>query len=284
MVDGEALDPAGRHVSVLDRGFLFGDGVFEVARTYGGRRVFALDEHLARLAWSAERVGIALPVEPAVLAREVEQALVAGANPESYVRVVVTRGVGPIALDPDGAERPTRVVIVQALRSLPEAVYRDGVELALLPETRPLVGGPAAGAKTCNYVPNLLAVREAHRRGAHEAVFVTSDGFVTEGASSNVFALRGGVLATCPLSAGILAGITRRHVIALAGQQGLAVVEAPLTLEALQEAEEVFISSSIREIVPVVRLDGRPIGTGLPGARTQALHAAFVAHARASTS
>ncbi|MCC7539126.1 MAG: aminotransferase class IV family protein, partial [Deltaproteobacteria bacterium] len=224
-IDGERLDPDGRHVSVFDRGFLFGDGVFETFRTYGGRRCFALDEHLERLAWSASRIGMLLPVPHDVLATEIDACIAEANNPESFLRVVVTRGRGPIALDPSVALHPTRVVIVMPLRGIAPELYANGVGIAVAREVRPIVASPYAGAKTCNYVPNLLAVRDAIARGAHEALFVTGDDRVTEGASSNVFVVSGRRLATSPLSEGILAGITRRHVMDVGRALGLEVVE-----------------------------------------------------------
>lgn len=281
-IDGARVDPDARHISVFDRGFLFGDGVFEALRTYGGRRCFALDEHLERLAWSAARVGIVLPFELDVLAREIDGCIAEAQNEESYLRVVVTRGIGPIALDPATAQHPTRVVIVMPLKGIAKELYAEGVGLAVVTESRPIVSGPGAGAKTCNYVPNLLALREALSRGAHEALFVTADGRVTEGATSNVFALSEGRLATSPLSEGILPGITRRHVMDVARELSLEVVEAPLRLTALLEADEVFLSSSIREVLPVVRIDERSIGDGKPGAMTQRIHAMYVERARAT--
>jgi branched-chain amino acid aminotransferase len=274
MIDGAIVPPAEARVSVFDRGFLYGDAVFEVLRTYGGVP-FALDEHLARLRRSAERVAIELPVDDRTLRDEVERAVLASGNVESYVRVVVTRGSGPLSLDPDTAEHPLRVVLVEAVTPPPAEAYARGVGAVFVHTRRAVDETSAAGAKVTNYLANLLAVREAKSRGAHEALIVDASGHVVEGASSNVFVVHGGRVATPPESAGILAGITRARILAAAGALGFPVEERELSVADVAEADEVFITSSIREVLPVVRVDGRSVGTGMPGPVARALHAEF---------
>jgi branched-chain amino acid aminotransferase len=280
-IDGSIVPPERATVSVFDRGFLFGDAVFEVLRTYGGVP-FALEEHLARLERSCELVFIRMPVSAKELEQEIGAAIHEAANPESYVRIIVTRGQGPIGLDPDLAGAPLRVVIVEPLNPPPRAAYADGIGLVTVSTKRAVDETGAVGAKVSNYLANLLALREAKRRGAQEALVVDSKGVVVEGASSNVFVVRaappeGGraTLLTPPESAGILVGITRAHVLAVAAKLGLRVVLASLTPAEVYAADEVFITSSIREILPVVRIDGRVIGRGVPGPICRAVHAAF---------
>jgi branched-chain amino acid aminotransferase len=274
MIDGAIVGPADARVSVFDRGFLYGDAVFEVLRTYGGVP-FALDEHIARLRRSAERVFIVLPVDDVTLRREVERAVAASGNDESYVRIVVTRGTGPLSLDPDTAGHPLRVVLVDAVSPPPREAYERGIA-AILVHTRRAVDGTAAeGAKVSNYLANLLAMREAKARGAHEALIVDSHGHVVEGASSNVFVVLGGGIATPPETAGILAGITRAGILRAAADLGMTAVERDVPVADLLGADEVFITSSIRELLPVVRVDDRPIGSGVPGPVARALHAQF---------
>jgi len=273
-IDGEVCEPARAVVSVFDRGFLYGDAVFEVFRTYGGRP-FALDEHLTRLRRSAERVFIAMPVDEATLRREVEVALAASGNEDSYVRLVVTRGSGPLSLDPDTATHPLRVLIVEPVVVPPREAYVNGVALVSVRARRATDETSASGAKVSNYLPNLLALREAKSRGAQEALVLDARGRVVEGASSNVFIVSGGRLATPPESAGILAGITRAHVLAAATSLGIPADERDLMLDEVYAAAEVFITSSIRELLPVVRIDDRTIGTGSPGAVSRALHRRF---------
>jgi branched-chain amino acid aminotransferase len=274
MIDGAIVPPAEARVSVFDRGFLYGDAVFEVLRTYRGIP-FALDEHLARLRRSAERVAIELPVDDRTLGAEVERAVAASGNAESYVRIVVTRGSGPLSLDPDTAEHPLRVVLVETVTPPPPEAYSRGVGAVLVHTRRTVDETAAAGAKVTNYLANLLAVREAKARGAHEALIVDAHGHVVEGASSNVFVVHGGRVATPPETAGILAGITRRRILSAAGGLGLAVEERVLSVADVTGADEVFITSSIRELLPVVRIDGRPVGAGAPGPVARALHSEF---------
>jgi branched-chain amino acid aminotransferase len=272
-IDGTHFGPEDAKVSVYDRGFLYGDSVFETIRTYGGEP-FALAEHMARLARSAERVAIPMPIPPAEFAMEVRLAVRAAKNAESSARAMLTRGSGKVGLDPALAASPLRVVLVEPLEPLPSAVYRDGVAVITVRTERASDAAQGA-AKVGNYLGSLLALREARARGAHEALILDAHGRVVEGTTSNVFVVRGGELFTPPAEAGILLGITRAHVLELWHELGRSVHEAPLGLVELAAADEVFVSSSIREIVPVVRVDAQQIGDGHPGPVTRALHAAF---------
>jgi branched-chain amino acid aminotransferase len=290
LLDGVLFDPPEAKVSVFDRGFLYGDSVYEVVRTYDGRP-FALGEHLQRLAWSAARLGIALPVPVETIRAEVAECLRAAGNPDSYIRIVVTRGAGEIGLDPALAVDPVRLVIVRSLPPQDPRLYAEGAKVALVVPMREPAGvhhparrgdsTPDGSPKTGNYLPNVLAVGEARRRGAYEALLVDREGRVLEGASSNVFVARGGALATPPLSEGILEGITRKHVLSIAAALGVATAEVALRAEDLRGADEVFITSTVREVVPVTDVDGVRIGDGRPGALTRRITEAFRARARA---
>lgn len=280
--NGEIVSPETATVSVFDRGFLYGDSVYEVVRTYGGKP-FALAEHLERLERSAAMIGLTLPVDRETFAEEVRRGFEAAKEPEAYVRIVVTRGAGPIGLDPALADTPLRVVIVLPLPQQPAAQYEEGVSVILV---RP---GPRAGllpvsvsgtAKTGNYLPNVLAVRDARARGGYEALLLDGEGRVWEGASSNVFCVKDGRIHTPPLSAGILEGITRRHTIWIARALGMNVDEGDVFVSDLAEADEVFLTSTLREIVPVTRVDDRPVGSGRPGPVARALLEAFRREAR----
>lgn len=273
-IDGVVRPPEAAVVSVYDRGFLYGDSVFEVFRTYGGRP-FALDEHLARLRRSAERVFIEVPVDDAAWRAEVDGALAAAGNEESYVRVMLTRGTGPLSLDPAAAVHPLRVILVEPVVPPPRDAYAHGVGVVTVRTRRATDDTSASGAKVSNYLPNLLALRDAKAAGGQEALVVDARGHVVEGASSNVFVVKAGRIATPPESAGILAGITRAHVLAAARALAIAVDERELPTADVHGADEVFITSSIRELLPVVRVDDRPIGDGKPGPVARALHRRF---------
>ncbi len=273
-IDGAVAPPGEEKVSVYDRGFLYGDAVFEVIRVYGGRP-FALGEHLGRLRLSAERVAIELPCGDEELEGEIERTVAAAGGGESYVRVMVTRGSGPLSLDPSSARSPLRVILVEPVAAPPRTAYANGIALASMQALRAVDGTAAAGAKVTNYLSNLLALRDAKARGAAEALVVDGEGNVVEGATSNVFAVVGGALVTPPVSAGILAGITRRHVLAAARASGMLVEEARLPLTTLYAADEAFITSSIREVLPVVRVDDRAIGAKRPGPVARRLHRAL---------
>jgi branched-chain amino acid aminotransferase len=187
----------------------------------------------------------------------------------------VTRGAGPLSLDADTASSPLRVILVEPVTPPTREVYARGIAVALIHSRRAADDTAAAGAKVGNYLANLLALREAKARGAQEALVVDPGGHVVEGASSNVFVVRAGRVVTPPESAGILAGITRAHVLAAARDLGLPTDERDLVAGDVQGADEVFVTSSIRELLPVVLADGRSIGSGLPGPITRALHRRF---------
>jgi branched-chain amino acid aminotransferase len=286
-LDGVLVPPGEARVSVFDRGFLYGDSVYEVIRTYGGRP-FEEEAHLARLRHSADRIGLTPKWDAARTAREIARTLEAARggdvpDPEAapwnegerYVRVVMTRGAGEIGLDPALAVDPVALVVVKPVGGPPLAAYREGVAAAIVGVRRAAPEAIDPSAKTGAHLPNVLAVREARAAGAHEALLLDGAGFVTEGSSSNVFAISGGALVTPPLAAGILEGVTRGVVLRLARGLGVPAEERPLRPEALEGADEVFITSTVREIVPVTRLGAHPVGSGRPGPVTRRLHAAF---------
>jgi len=274
MMNGAIVAPEDAKVSVYDRGFLYGDAVFEVLRTYGGVP-FAAEEHLGRLRRSAERVGMTLPVTEATLRAEVDRALAETGNKESYVRIMVTRGSGPLSLDPDMARDPLRVVLVEPVAPPAREAYATGIAAVTVHARRTVDETTAVGAKVANYLANLLAVRQAKAQGGQEALVVDAQGSVVEGASSNVFVVKSGRLRTPPEAAGILPGITRDRILAAARGLGIPVEEDGLRPEDLYQADEVFITSSIREVLPVVSVDGHCVGLGAPGAVTRRLHRAF---------
>jgi branched-chain amino acid aminotransferase len=286
-LDGELLPPEKARISVFDRGFLYGDSIYEVIRTYGGEP-FELEAHLRRLAHSAERIGLTPPWDARRCEREIDRSLAAarGDEPqggdvapwnagERYVRVVMTRGAGEIGLDPALAVDPRAIVMVRPLQGPPESAYRDGVKACIVGVQRNSPQAVDPSAKTGNYLNNVLALREARAQGGYEAFMLDREGMVTEGSSSNIFAVKGGTLVTPPLGAGILEGVTRGVVLALARALATPVREESLRQADLETATEIFITSTIREIVPVTHLGERPVGNGRVGPVTGALMKAF---------
>lgn len=280
MIDGTPCASDEARVSVFDRGFLYGDSVFEALRTYGGKP-FALEEHVSRLIRSAELVRIPAPLAQREFEQEIARALRLANLPESYVRVLVTRGRAQrLGLASSLAGAPLRVVMVLPLELPPEEKYAKGISAITYRVPRLADGTSAAGAKLGNYLVSVLATDAARSVGAEEAIFLDSSGHALEGATSNVFVARGDRLVTPPLSQDILAGITRRHVLDVAAELGVPVDERPIALPELTEADELFVSSSIRELLAVTRVDDTRIGSGRPGSLFARLLPAFRERAR----
>jgi branched-chain amino acid aminotransferase len=270
-IDGQIIAPEDAKVSVYDRGFLYGDGVFETLRTYRGAP-FALEEHAERLAASARAVGIALPVPLRTLERETVEAVHAAANPESTIRILITRGQGPLRLDPTGADSPLRVILVEPLAPPPAEIYRAGV--TTITERTERAADAAPGAKVTNYLAGMLALRRAGARGAHEALLLDAEGCITEGVTSNFFLVIEGELLTAP-RASVLAGVTRARVLAIASRLGIPARHGAIGRNDLESASEAFLTSTLRELVPVTHIDTITIGDGTPGPVTRRLHLAF---------
>ncbi|HEX6767557.1 MAG TPA: aminotransferase class IV [Polyangiaceae bacterium] len=270
-LDGRVVPAEDARVSVFDRGFLYGDSVFEALRTYGGVP-FALTEHLERLWRSAERALITIPVTLDAFRKEILDVLAAAGNPESYIRLLVTRGRGTeLGLDPALALSPLRMAIVMQLHPLPAAKYEQGVAVVTFRSQRVADSTPAAGAKLSNYMVAVLAMDAVRRANAEEAIVLDAEGRIVEGTTSNIFFVKDGTLVTPPESAGILLGITRQKLFLLAEREGIPVEEKMFFPDELARADEAFISSSIREIFPVVTIDGKTVGNGKPGPTTHKL-------------
>ena len=270
---GAPVDPADAKISVFDRGFLYGDSVYETMRTSGGAPV-ELNRHLARLQRSAAGIGLALPFSDTAIAEAIHQTHAAAGNDESYVRVIVTRGAGPIMLDPRKSESPTLVVLVQPL-VLPSAeAYEKGISVVVV-GTMKTMGGLDPTIKTGNYLGSILATRRAIEAGGDDAILCNSEGDVVEGATSNVFFVKSGQLATPPLDAGLLAGITREVVCRLAADIGHPIVQLRVHPDDLRAADEMFLTSSVRGIMPVTTIDGHVVGDGKPGPITRLLQRSY---------
>jgi branched-chain amino acid aminotransferase len=273
-IDGVISPGHEARVSVLDNGFTFGDGVYETLRTYD-RRPLLLGPHLVRLRESARRLGIDIPSGDGELRERLRALLDRAAHKDAFIRIIVTRGVGDISYNFGRVKGPTIVMVVKPFEKYPESHYTEGIALTVVAVRRnhPLALDPAI--KSCNLLNNILAVRETQARGAHEAILLNERGEVAECASSNIFAVRGGAVLTPPLSAGILAGITRAVVLDIARDTGVPVREETLHVPDVVSSDEVFITSSLKEVTPVRTIDGTTIGAGRPGPVTVKLHQAF---------
>ncbi|HXY38602.1 MAG TPA: aminotransferase class IV [Vicinamibacteria bacterium] len=279
-VNGVITPAEEARVCVLDNGFAFGDSVYEVLRTYDGRP-FEPGRHFRRLRASAARLGIEVGLSDAELLARADALLAQAANRESYLRIVVSRGIGDCSYVFERVLGPTVVMICKPLPAYPASQYQAGLRVAAVDVRRnhPRALDPAI--KSSNLLNNILAARQAHSRGADEPLLLNQEGFLAEGASTNVFVGRKGALLTPPLSAGILAGITREVVLELVASLGIPCREEALRLADLVSADEAFLTSTTREVVPVREVDATTIGAGAPGPLTRRVMEAFRAYAPA---
>jgi branched-chain amino acid aminotransferase len=270
------ITPADRAViPVFDHGFLYGEGVYETLRTYG-RRPFLFDEHQRRLRQSAALMALPVPESDAFFRTAIHDTMAAHPDlDEAYIRVLLTRGVGDLTYRPDACPRPSLVIIVKPFPAPPERTFKDGIGLRLVGIVRnhPLALNPMI--KSNNLLNNALAMQEALRHGADEALMGNQAGEIVECSQSNFFVVRGRTVTTPPLASGLLPGITRQFVLRLAAAEGYDAVEAPLRPADLPNIDEAFITGTTREVTPVVRLDDRPVGSGRPGPVTHDLLRAF---------
>jgi branched-chain amino acid aminotransferase len=265
---GRVLDPEHATISVFDRGFLYGDSVYETLRT-AGEGVFELEAHLQRLRRSAAGIAFELPFSDADIADAIAQTLAAARNPKSRVRVIVTRGTGPIALDTRVAESPVLVVLVTPLEQLDPAVRMRGIS-AIVVDRQDFFRQGLIGLKTGNYLGNILALHQAHDQGADDAILCNAEREVAEGSTSNLFLVLDGHVHTPSLASGLLAGITRDLIIRLFDERlGMKVVERAVRVDELARADELFLTSSIRGVMPVTTLDGVAVGDGTAGPLTR---------------
>lgn len=272
-------------VPVFDHGFLYGEGVYETLRTYQ-RVPFLFGPHMARLRRSAALMALDVPFSDAELDTRVRDTMAAhesllGPLPEAYIRLLLTRGVGPLTYDPAACPVPTLVILVKVFPSPAARTFTEGIGVALVDVRRNHPDALNPAIKSNNLLNNALAMQQALRRGADEALMANHDGHIVECSQSNFFIVRNGRLRTPPLGDGLLPGITRQYVLDLAREIGIEAEEVSLTADEVLGAEEAFITGTTREITPVVRVDERPIGQGMPGPISRRLLAAFRARTAA---
>jgi branched-chain amino acid aminotransferase len=271
----------GKYFGEKDHGLLYGDGVFEGIRAYNGR-VFKLKEHVERLFYSAKALLLTLPMTHSEIEEAVLETCRQNRLKDGYIRLLVTRGIGTLGLNPNKCKKPSVIVIAGKIQLYPQEFYERGLEIITVPTVRNLHSALNPAIKSLNYLNNILAKIEANNGGCEEAIMLNSQGFVAECTGDNIFITKGDQLITPPLSAGALYGITRGVVMDLAAQTGMRVAEENLTRYDLFNADECFLTGTGAEVIPVVKIDGRIIGTGIPGARTRGLVAQYHAMTQAS--
>jgi branched-chain amino acid aminotransferase len=269
-IDGKFYNERNAKISVFDHGLLYGDGVFEGIRAYNGR-VFKLKEHINRLYCSAKAILLTIPLTPDQMTQAVLETCRRNQIRNGYIRLLVTRGIGTLGLDPNRCKRPSVIIIADKIQLYPPELYERGMEIITVPTTRSLHSAVNPAIKSLNYLNNILAKIEANIAGVEEAVMLNAQGYVAECTGDNIFIVKNGHLLTPPLAAGALYGITRGVVLEMARDAGIPVAEPNLTRYDLFNADECFLTGTGAELVPVVKVDGRVIGDGKPGPITRRL-------------
>jgi len=273
------VDEKDATVSVFDHGLLYGDGVFEGIRAYNGR-IFECQAHLKRLYESANAIRLTIPMTPEQMTGAMEKTLAANSISDGYIRLLVTRGVGDLGIDPDKCGEATVVIIAANIRLYSEEFYEKGMKVASVATIRNHPMSCPPQVKSMNYLNNILAKIEANLAGAGEAIMYNHLGYVAEASGDNVFIVKNGVLIAPPVEAGSLGGITRQVVMQLARKNGIETVEKNLTRFDLYVADEMFLTGTAAEVIGVVEMDGRTIGSGTPGPVTRRLRKLFFEYAR----
>ena len=273
-INGKLYDKEQAAISVYDHGLLYGDGVFEGIRSYAGK-VFRLDEHLDRLWNSAKAIWLQIPISKAEMAKAIVDTLAVNRIADGYIRVVVTRGVGTLGLDPNRCSSPQVIIITDLISLYPDELYQKGLEIITVSTMRNHPAALSPRIKSLNYLNNILAKIEGLQAGSIEALMLNHKGEVAECTGDNIFLVRDGVLLTPSMESGMLEGITRDAVIEIARAAGITVREVPLTKHDVYIADECFLTGTAAEVIPVVKVDSRTIGAGVPGPMTRDLSARF---------
>ncbi len=263
-LNGSYVPEEDAKISVFDHGFLYGDGVFEGIRAYNGR-VFKLDEHLDRLYDSAKSIMLNVPETKEELQEAILESIRQNKLQDAYLRVVVSRGVGDLGLDPRNCPKATTIIIACSIRLFPQELYEKGLSVVTVATRRNVPDALDPKIKSLNYLNNILVKIEASRAGVLEAIMLNAQGYVSEGSGDNVFIVKKGKILTPPTYVGALEGITRQAVMDLAQEAGYDLLEQPFTRHDLYVADECFLTGTAAEVIPVIDVDGRTIGSGVPG-------------------
>ena len=273
-IDGKLYPKDEAKVSVLDHGFLYGDGVFEGIRAYNGR-VFRLEQHLDRLWQGAKTIMLQIPLSREELRKAVLWTLRENKLWDAYIRLVVTRGVGDLGLNPQKCPKPSVIIITDTISLYPQELYERGMEVVSVSTRKNRPDALNPNIKSLNYLNQILGRLEVNREGAPEGIMLNQDGYVAEATADNIFVVLKGVLVTPPAIAGILLGITRDTVLELAIKEGVPTEERLFSLHTLYNGDECFLTGTGAEVVPVVKVDGRTIGAGVPGEITRRIMKGF---------
>jgi branched-chain amino acid aminotransferase len=273
-LDGTFVDESEAKVSVFDHGLLYGDGVFEGIRLYGGN-VFRLEEHLERFEYSARAIMLDMPLTRAEWSKAICETCRVNGLKDGYIRAVVTRGAGDLGLAPWLCKKPSYFIIASSISLYPAEYYENGLAIVTVPSRRVAPGAFPATVKSLNYLNNVLAKIEARQAGALEAIMLNEQGYVAEATADNVFIVRKGEILTPAASQGALKGVTRSTIIDIARDLKVPERETDMTRYDIWCADECFLTGSGAEVIPVVKLDGRPIGDGKPGPVTRRVLAEF---------
>lgn len=273
-VDGEYLPEAEAKVSVFDHGLLYGDGIFEGIRFYNGR-VFKLEEHHDRLWDSARSICLEIPMSREEMTEALMETIRRNGLRDGYIRQIVTRGVGNLGLNPAQCKKPTVIIIAATIALYPKEVYEKGLTIVTCPTRRPGAAVLNPAVKSLNYLNNVMARIEANLAGADEALMLNDAGNVAECTADNVFLIKGGQIFTPPIAAGALRGITRSVVFDIANELGIRITETDITRHDVFVADECFLTGTAAEVIPVIKADGRTIGSGKPGPITDRMIARF---------
>jgi branched-chain amino acid aminotransferase len=273
-IAGKFVPQEDAKISVFDHGLLYGDGVFEGLRSYGAK-VFRLREHIKRLYESAKAIWLEIPMSQDAMCDAVSESVRVNKIDDGYIRLVVTRGAGTLGLDPNRTSDPQVIVITDHISLYPEEFYQNGLEIVTASTMRNHPAALSPRVKSLNYLNNILAKIEGLKAGCVEALMLNHKGEVAECTGDNIFLVKDGTLLTPPLDAGILAGVTRDAVIEVAREAGIDVREIALTKHDVYIADECFLTGTAAEVIPVVKVDSRTIGTGKPGPMTRDLEKRF---------